>query len=79
MQHRAARTKFQTWCSSYGATRLARIVGERCYGAPLSAASVRHWISGRHVPRAQVAQEIVRLSGGAISFTDIYSDAEGKR
>lgn len=50
-----------------------RVVEElRTSGYPLTDSAVYKWISGERTPRPEVAIRLVELSGGQLSFSDIY-------
>lgn len=50
-----------------------RVVAElRSAGHPLTTAAVYKWVAGERVPRPEIALRLVEISGGELSFADIY-------
>ncbi|MEK7823986.1 MAG: hypothetical protein AAB290_02950 [Candidatus Eisenbacteria bacterium] len=70
--HRWA-TPLGRWVADYGAGRLAHDVGLAVHGTPLAPVCIYQWLAGTHEPRPAHARQIVRLSRGAVSFSDVYS------
>ena len=64
------RTSFGRWVSDYRVSRLLKTLDAR--GMPLTSHTVYDWIAGRHAPRPTYAAAIVEISGGRLSFADIY-------
>lgn len=64
------RTSFGRWVTRYQVPRLVQTINAR--GIPLTSHTVYDWIAGRHAPRPPYAAAIVEISGGRVSFSDIY-------
>ena len=64
-------TTFGRWVQTYTVPRLAQDLAAR--GNPATPKAIYHWLAGRAAPRGAMAMTIVELSGGKLSFTDVYA------
>jgi len=64
------RTPFGRFVQQRTVRRLARDLSQ--LGVPMTSHTVYDWISGRHAPRPACAAAIVQVSGGKLTFSDIY-------
>lgn len=63
-------TRFGRWVSRYRVSRLTVDLAAR--GVPVTPHAVYDWIAARRAPRPTCAAAIVEISGGKLSFDDIY-------
>ena len=59
------------WVTEIGAHSLADQLASA--GTPVTADAVYKWVSGRAIPRAEVVFNLIELSGGRLTITDIYA------
>lgn len=64
-------TPFGRFVAEYGVRTLSARLGKNP-DTGVTPTAIYDWISGRHVPRPQIALEIERLANGRISLVDIY-------
>jgi hypothetical protein len=64
------RNSFAQWIRTYTVRRLVRDL--EAEGIRLSVVAVYQWIAGRTFPRPRTAAAIVRISGGRVTFEQIY-------
>jgi len=64
------RTPFGRFVESVGVEHLVHQLGAA--GQPVTRYAVYHWLSGQRVPRPERVAELVRMSGGALTFEHVY-------
>lgn len=67
-------TPFGQFVTVFTVRRLVEVLHEE--GQPITRRAVYSWCEGRHVPRPSYANALVRISGGQITWPDIYGHRE---
>jgi len=63
-------THLGQWVTDVTPSRVAQEL--RSAGTPVTAGAVYKWVAGASVPRPEVALQLVELSGGRLTFAEIY-------
>src|SRR5882672_9901582 len=66
------RTAFQSWVNGFGVRRLELALRRR--GIGVTAKGIYDWRAGRRDPPGRTALAIIEISGGQISFRDLYPE-----